>query len=80
MDTTHLNNAKKIYGFSLDFALKGNKLLVANDGFITDNAAEITAKKHSGSFNGLFYQYTKKGYKGELIAVIRAITEQGVTA
>jgi len=30
MDTTHLNNAKKIYGFSLDFALKGNKLLVAN--------------------------------------------------
>lgn len=80
MNQTHLERAKKIYGFSMGFSLNGNKLMVANDGFITDNKADITAEKHSGSLGGYFYQFKKKGHIGEMVAVIRAISEQGVEA
>lgn len=76
MNTTQLEIAKKIYGFSLDIKLEGNKLKVANDGYITDNETDITAKKKFGEFNGFYYQFTRKGYVGELIAVIRAISEK----
>ena len=80
MNTTHLEKARKIYGFAMDLSLDGNKLRVANDGYITDNPADITAKKHSGNMNGYYYQFTKKGYQCEIIAVIRAISEQEALA
>ncbi len=80
MNTTQLKIAQKIYGFGMDFVLDGNKLMVAEDGFVTDDLAEITAKKHSGEYNGFYYQYTKKGYVDEMIRVIQAIAPMGVMA
>ncbi|MDD4778788.1 MAG: hypothetical protein PHV53_10945 [Fermentimonas sp.] len=75
MNTEQLEKAKKTYGYAMTITLKGNKLLVAKDGYITDNQTDITAKKKFGEFNGFFYQFTKKGYINELIAVIKAISE-----
>lgn len=49
--------------------------MVAKDGYITDNKADITAKKKYGKFNGFYYQFTRKGYINVLIAVIRVISE-----
>jgi hypothetical protein len=77
MNAEQLEKAKKTYGYSMTITLEGNKLRVANDGYITDNHAYITAKKKFGEFNGFFYQFTKKGYRNELIAVIKAISEVG---
>lgn len=75
MNTEQLKKAQQIYGYSMTITLEGNKLRVAKDGYITDNQADITAKKKFGEFNGFFYQFTKKGYRNELIAVIKAISE-----
>ncbi len=80
MNTTQLEIAKKIYGYEMEFSLSGNKLMVANDGFITDDLTEITAKKHSGEFGGFYYQYTKKGYISEMRRVIQAISPAAVIA
>ncbi len=75
MNEYQLRKAQKIYGYAMDITLDGNKLVVAKDGYITDNPADITAKKKFGEFKGFFYQFTRKGYRNELIAVIRAISE-----
>ncbi len=75
MNSKQLEKARKEYGYSVEITLIGNKLMVAKDGYITDNKADITAKKKYGEFNGFYYQFTRKGYINVLIAVIRAITE-----
>lgn len=81
MDKTQLEKAKKEYGFSMEITLRGNKLFVANAGYITDNPAEVKTGKHFGSFGGFYYKVTRKGYLNEIIAVIRAISrEQAVIA
>lgn len=81
MNTTQLEIVTKLYGFGMELSLRGNKLMVANDGFVTDDLTEITAKKHSGKFGGFYYQYTKKEYISEMIRVIQAISqEQAVLA
>jgi len=80
MNTEQLEKAKKEYGYAMEITLEGNKLMVANDGFITDNQEDITAKKKFGEYNGFYYQYTKKGYIREMIRVIQTISQRAVIA
>jgi hypothetical protein len=76
MNEHHLEKAQKDWGFALDITLERNRLIVANDGFVTDEP--IKMGKHSGIYNGFYYQFKRKGNLGELISVIRSI--QGVEA
>lgn len=86
MNTEQLEKAKSAYGFAMEITLKGNRMYVADCGFITDDLKEITAKKHYGFCEGFYYQYTKKGYIGTLVSVIREMQRDysgvlmGVTA
>jgi hypothetical protein len=73
MNTNQLKIANDSWGWSIDITLINGKIYVANCGFITDNANDITAKKHYGCLDGFYYQYTNKRYRGELINVLRAI-------
>ena len=81
MNTTQLEIAKRIWGFSMDITLEGNRLIVANDGYITDNPAEVKSGKHAGEFEGFYYYSKRKGTANVLRNVILSISEmQEVTA
>lgn len=73
MNTEQLDQAKKAYGFAMEITLRNGNIYVANEGFITDNPAHITAKTRYGEFKGLYYQYRRKGTRNELTNVILAI-------
>jgi hypothetical protein len=74
MNTEQLETAKKTWEFSMEITLRNGRIYVANSGYITDDVNDITAKKHSGYFNGFYYQFKKKGDVRDLIAVIKSIS------
>lgn len=76
MNTEQLEKAKKEYSFSMEITLQGNRLIVANAGYITDDPAEVKTGKHFGTFGGFYYKVNRKGYLNEIIAVIRTISRQ----
>jgi hypothetical protein len=85
MNTEQLIKAQKVWGWAMEITLEDGKIFVAKDGFITDNFADITAKKHYGEFRGYYYQFQSKRNTSDLINVIRSISdstfcEQEVTA
>ena len=76
MNTTQLEKAKKEYGFSMEITLEGNKLFVANAGYITDDPSEVKTGKHFGTYGGFHYKVNRKGYLNNIIDVIRAISSE----
>jgi hypothetical protein len=73
MDTEQLSKAQNDWSFSMDIWLENGKLMIANDGFITDNEADIKKSKHSGEYEGFFYYSKRKGTRNVLIGVINSI-------
>lgn len=74
MNTTHLEKAQKAWGWSMTIKLENGRLYVANDGFITDNLEDITAKKRFGEFRGFYYQYKSKRNTMDIIRVIKSLS------
>ncbi len=75
MNTTHLEKAKEIYGFAMDFTLDGDRLYVANDGWISDRPEDVKTGKHFGQHRGFSYYSKRKGTLNTLISVINVIAE-----
>jgi len=80
MNTTQLTKAQKDWGFSMTIWLENNRLYVADDGYITDNPADVKVGKHTGELNGLYYYYKRKGTVNVLRNVICSIVEDGQPA
>jgi hypothetical protein len=79
MNTTHLEKAKEIYGFAMDFTLDGNRLYVANDGWISDRPEDMRSGKHFGQHRGFAYYSKRRGTLNGIINVINVIAN-GVEA
>jgi hypothetical protein len=75
MNTTHLEKAKEIYGFAMDFSLENNRLHVANDGWISDRPEDVRTGKHFGQYKGFSYFTKRRGALNTLISVINVIAE-----
>jgi hypothetical protein len=76
MNTAHLEKARKVWGFAMDFSLKDGRLYVANDGWISDqpeDAAKIG--KYFGQYKGFSYYTKRKGTLNVIINVINVIAE-----
>jgi len=74
MNIAHLEKARKVWGFAMDFSLNNGRLYVANDGWISDkpeDAAKIG--KHFGQYKGFSYYTKRKGTLNVIINVINAI-------
>ena len=79
MNTTHLEKAREAWGFAMDFTLDGNRLYVANDGWISDRPEDARIGKHFGQFKGFSYYSKRRGTLNEIINVINVIAD-GVEA
>ena len=79
MNTIHLEKARKAWGFAMDFSLDGNRLYVANDGWISDRPEDARTGKHFGQHKGFSYYSKRKGTLNTLISVINVIAD-GVEA
>jgi hypothetical protein len=75
MNTPHLEKAKEIYGFAMDFSLKNKRLYVANDGWISDRPEDVRTGKHFGKHKGFSYFTKRKGTLNTVINVINVIAE-----
>jgi hypothetical protein len=79
MNTTHLEKAKEIYGFAMDFTLRNERLYVANDGWISDRPEDARIGKHFGQHRGFAYYSKRRGTLNGIINVINVIAD-GVEA